>query len=185
MVSPVAKSKQNALQWEPGVTPFEKVVAAYQRELYATAVRILRDRPLAEDVLQDAFVKAYRAIDNLPSGSNLRAWLYRILVNTAYDQIDRLKSRTKAMDDLRDQERADPRVVEPPSDPKDVDIPAQVEAAIRELPQKFRDPLLLRHIQGLSYAEVGEALSIPEPSARTLVFRGKKLLVPKLKHLLE
>lgn len=184
MGSQVAKPKQ-ALQWEPGVTPFEEVVAAYQRELYATAVRILRDRPLAEDVLQDAFVKAYRAIEKLPAGSNLRAWLYRILVNTAYDQIDRLKSRTKAMDDLRDQERADPRVAEPPADPQESNVLSEVEGAIRELPSKFREPLLLRHIQGLSYAEVGEALDMPEPTARTMVFRGKKLLIPKLKHLLD
>jgi RNA polymerase sigma-70 factor (ECF subfamily) len=189
MGSQVAKPRGGSLKWEPGATAFDDVVTAYQRELFATALRILGERTLAEDALQDTFLKAYRALDGLDPGSNIRAWLYRILMNTAYDQLDRQKTRAKAMDSLREKEQSDPKAQKaPPEEYKEhseADIRRQVEDAIRELPAKFRQPLMLRHIQGLSYSEVGESLDIPEATARTLVFRGKRMLLPKLKHLLE
>jgi len=189
MGSQVAKPKGRSLKWEPGTMAFDDVVTEYQRELYATALRILGERTLAEDALQDTFLKAYRALEGLAPGSNIRAWLYRILMNTAYDQVDRQKSRAKAMDSLREKEESEPRAQKtPPEEYKEhseAEVRKQVEDAIKELPKKFRKPLMLRHIQGLSYSEVGEALDIPEATARTLVFRGKRMLLPKLKHLLE
>jgi len=186
MASQLAGKRTKSIRWDPASTRFDDVVTTFQRELFATALRILGERTLAEDALQDTFLKAYRALDGLAPGSNIRAWLYRILVNTAYDQVDRQKTRAKVIDDLREQER--PASPPDPSVPEGLDrenVLEQVEAAIRSLPGKYRDPLILRHIQGLSYAEMGEALDMPEATARTLVFRGKRMLLPKLKHLME
>jgi RNA polymerase sigma-70 factor (ECF subfamily) len=167
--------------WDPE-TPFETVVAAHQRELLAHALRILGERTLAEDVLQETFLKAYRALDGLPRGSNIRAWLYRILVNTSYDKLDRQKTRQKAMESLR--ETAEQRT-ENEQTGLDEDVRRQVEDAILSLPEKYRGALQLRSIQGLPYSGVAEALAIPETTARSLVHRGKGLLLPKLTHLLK
>jgi len=168
--------------WDPA-TPFETVVAAHQRELLAHALRILGERTLAEDVLQETFLKAYRALTGLPEGSNIRAWLYRILVNTSYDKLDRQKTRQKAMESLRETAERQTTEVEETGLPEDVR--RQVEDAIRSLPEKYRGALLLRSIQGLPYSGVAEALAIPETTARSLVHRGKGLLLPKLTHLLK
>ncbi len=149
------------------------------------AIRLLGERTRAEDALQDTFLKAYRAIERLKPGSNLRAWLYRILVNTAYDQLDRRKTRTRAFETMREQAERDElerRKGAPPG--ADRELQQHVEEAIGSLPEKYRDALRLRSLQGLPYSGVAEVLGIPETTARSLVHRGKRLLVPKLQHLM-
>ncbi len=164
--------------------PFEAVVSRFQNELYATANRILGERTQAEDALQDTFLKAYRAMDSLKPGSNIRAWLYRILINTAYDQLDKAKSRTKALENLKTAEQTKQETSEVDQAERSRDLRTQVEDAIRTLPEKYRDALLLRSIQGLPYSGVASALDVPETTARSLVHRGKRLLLPKVSHLL-
>lgn len=178
---PEDNADAGAPRWDPS-TPFETVVTTYQRELFAHALRLIGERTVAEDVLQESFLKAYRAIGGLPEGSNIRAWLYRILVNTSYDRMDRQKTRQKAMDTLRDTAE---RQTKEEETGLDEDVRQQVEDAIRSLPEKYREALLLRSVQGLAYGEVAQALEIPETTARSLVHRGKSLLLPKLNHLLE
>jgi len=165
--------------------PFEEVVENHQNELFATALRILGERTLAEDALQDTFLKAYKALPSLKPGSNLRAWLFRILVNTAYDQLDRQKTHTRAIDSLGAGLEADQRGYEDDADEERRDLRSRVEVAVRSLPAKYRDALLLRAIQGLPYSDMAEALDIPENTARSLVHRGKRLLIPKLAHLMQ
>ena len=183
------KSRVDANAAENGVFEdivFEDLVREHQSELFATALRILGERTLAEDVLQDTFMKAYRALSGLKPGSNPRAWLYRILVNTSYDQLDRQKTRAGAMNRLiASHEEALERGNEVLKEEDQKDIRAHVEEAIRSLPPKYRDPLLLRSIQSLPYSDVAAALNIPETTARSLVHRGKRMLVPKLTHLMK
>ena len=164
---------------------FEDMVREHQSELFATALRILGERTLAEDALQDTFMKAYRALSGLKPGSNPRAWLYRILVNTSYDQLDRKKTRTGAMNHLIASHEETQRGYDEQKEEDQEDIRAHVEEAIHSLPPKYRDPLLLRSIQSLPYSGVATALDIPETTARSLVHRGKRMLVPKLAHLMK
>jgi RNA polymerase sigma-70 factor, ECF subfamily len=159
---------------------FAEIVEQHQNELFAVSVRILGESGLAEDVLQDTFLKAYKALETLKPGSNTRAWLYRILVNTAYDLLDRQRTHARALTTLADETRTANRGYDENTTPDRKDLQDRVDEAVRALPEKYRDALLLRSIQGLSYAEVAEVLDIPETTARSLVHRGKRLLVPRL-----
>jgi len=189
MPSPIHKHgvRTDRLQqrFSAGDSRFEEIVRKHQDELFATALRILRERTLAEDALQDTFMKAYRALSGLKPGSNIRAWLYRILMNTTYDQLDRQKTRTAAMESLIASHKAAQRGFEEAGDETRRDVREQVEAAIRSLPRKYRNPLLLRSTQELPYSEIASALKIPEATARSLVHRGKRMLLPKLSRLIE
>ena len=185
MPSPKRRRPAGSRKTSLSSASFEEVVRDHQNELYATALRILGERTLAEDALQDTFMKAFRAMPALRPGSNIRAWLYRILVNTTYDLLDRQKTQARAMDSLLSGEQGVPRGYEESDSESQRELRARVEQAVRSLPAKYRDALLLRAIQGLPYTGVAEALGVPENTARSLVHRGKRLLVPKLSHLMK
>lgn len=167
---------------QPGseIPNFEEVVGRYQNELFGTAIRILGDRALAEDALQDTFMKAYKALASLEPGSNVRAWLYRILVNTTYDLLDRQKTHARAMDAITAAREDELRRNRAGAEERREHLRRTVERAIRSLPAKYRDALVLRAIQDLPYTEIAKVLDIPEATARSLVHRGKSLLLPKL-----
>jgi RNA polymerase sigma-70 factor (ECF subfamily) len=180
MPSPRKRRSTGSADRPPRAVRFEEVVREHQNELFAAALRILGERTLAEDVLQDTFLKAFNAMASLKPGSNVRAWLYRILVNTAYDQLDRHRTHARALEVVASGEPAVSRGYERDDADRRRELRGSVEAAVRSLPAKYRDALLLRTIQGLAYAEVAEALGIPENTARSLVHRGKRMLIPKL-----
>ncbi|MBN2489716.1 MAG: RNA polymerase sigma factor [Planctomycetes bacterium] len=180
MPSPRHRRSTGSANPPPRPVPFEEVVREYEKALFGAALRIVGDRDLAEDVLQSAFLKAYNALPSLKPGSNLRAWLYRILVNTAYDHLERRKTYARALEAAASRAPAASRGYDESEADRQRELSRSVEAAVRSLPARYRDALLLRSIQGLSYAEVAEALGIPETTARSLVHRGKQMLVPKL-----
>ena len=153
--------------------------------LYATALRLTRNRADAEDLVQDTFVKALRFSDRFAAGTNLKAWLYTILLNTW---------RNRRRDSARAPVEIDsPRVEEAATasdGPSAHETPEQMllratmredlQAALEALPDVFREAVWLRDVDEFTYAEIAEMLGIPIGTVMSRISRGRRLLFERL-----
>lgn len=162
---------------------FEKLAKRYQRDVFSAAVRLTGNYADAEDLAQEAFVKAYVAFDQFHLGTNFRAWLLRILTNTHINRYRRSKRSpdTVAWEDLVAQgERvldAEPERESAPEREILSYVPDEVVGpALHALPEEFREAVILSDIHELSYKEIADALNIPLGTVRSRIFRGRKLL---------
>jgi RNA polymerase sigma-70 factor (ECF subfamily) len=170
---------------------FEVDALACLDSLYRTALRLTHVPADAEDLVQETYLKAFRAADRFQAGTNLRAWLFTILHNTA---------RNRARDRARDTVRADSEAVERAEDSAgawsrggSTDTPETIllretltpdlQAAIEALPEAFRQAVWLRDVEEFSYAEIAEMLSIPVGTVMSRISRGRRLLFERLQHL--
>ena len=154
--------------------------------LYTAALRMTRNPADAEDLVQETFLKAYRAFASYEQGTNLKAWLYRILTNTFINSY-RSKKRRPEQTDVEDVEdlylyrrlggleaasagrSAEEEVFDHITDD-------QVKAALEALPENFRMPVLLADVEGFSYKEIAEILDIPIGTVMSRLHRGRKAL---------
>lgn len=153
---------------------FDTIVRTQHKALYAHAYRRLNDHESAEDAVQDTLLRAYRALPNLDGDLALRAWLHRILTNVCHDERDRRRRRQ----DVVDRVQAEPEeVVADPADEAIVfDSVRLMAAALEQLPDRYREALVLRYVDGLSFREVGEASGTTEENARARAHRGRLAL---------
>lgn len=164
---------------------FAAEALSYLESLYATALRLTRQRQDAEDLVQDTYVKAFRFADRFERGTNLKAWLYTILHNTW---------RNRRRDASRDTVEVDSERVEQasaqPDGPAVFDTPerilmratldADLQAALDALPETFREAVWLRDVEELSYAEIADTLGIPMGTVMSRISRGRRLLFERL-----
>jgi RNA polymerase sigma-70 factor (ECF subfamily) len=153
--------------------------------LYATALRLTRNPADAEDLVQDTFVKALRFSDRFQAGTNLKAWLYTILLNTW---------RNRRRDAARDTVDVDSAKVEAAAGATDgpaaMETPEQIllratvredlQAALDELPEVFREAVWLRDVEEFTYAEIAGMLGIPIGTVMSRISRGRRLLFERL-----
>jgi len=175
------------------VTPaFEADALASLDSLYRTALRLTRRPADAEDLVQDTYLKAFRAADQFKPGTNLRAWLFTILHNTA---------RNRARDLARERVDVDSEAVERSAGGDDgaglpsisIDTPETIllretltpdlQAALDALPEVFREAVWLRDVEEFSYAEIAAMLSIPVGTVMSRISRGRRMLFDRLHHL--
>lgn len=152
---------------------FRRIVVRHHRALYANALRRLGDPVLAEDAVQDAFLRAFRNLDRFDGDYHLDAWLHRILTNTCHD-IGRRRGR-----DSRLFARActEVEVEAPAADDSYEAMPReQVAEALDSLPETYREVLLLRFVDEMSYSDVAQKAGISEENARARVSRGRNML---------
>jgi RNA polymerase sigma-70 factor (ECF subfamily) len=147
---------------------FERLFERYHTPVLNYLHRMVGDRALAEDLTQDSFVKAYRALPNTRPDLAFKAWLYRIATNTAISHLRR-KKLIRWVPFMAGQDHATGESIE-----RSVGRKHDVERALEKLPQHYAAVLLLRHYQGLSLAETAEALEITENAAKLRLFRARK-----------
>jgi RNA polymerase sigma-70 factor (ECF subfamily) len=147
---------------------FERLFERYHAPILNYLHRMVGDRALAEDLTQDAFVKAYRALPTTRPDLAFKAWLYRIATNTAISHLRRRKL-VRWVPFLAGQDHATGESIE-----RSVGRKHDVEQALSQLPQHYAAVLLLRHYQGLSLAETAQALDITENAAKLRLFRARK-----------
>jgi len=168
---------------------FETEALALIDSLYRTALRLTRSPADAEDLVQDTYLKAFRAADSFEPGTNLRAWLFTILHNTA---------RNRARDRARDNVTIDSETVDQAADlltsggdadatpeallMRDTLMP-ELQAAIDALPEAFREAVWLRDVEEFSYAEIAAMLHIPAGTVMSRISRGRRMLFDRLQHL--
>lgn len=161
---------------------FEQIVRRYQRPMVNLIARITGDRDRAEDLAQDAFVKAFRSLAAFDTARRLSSWLFRIAHNTAVDAMRRPRRPTVSLDASPDSHGTVPPPVAPP-DPDPVEraaLGAALEDALARLRPEFRAAVVLRYDEGLPFDEIGQVMGIPEATARSHVHRARKALARHL-----
>ena len=170
---------------------FDLLVSKYQRKLGRLLSRFIRDPAEVEDVAQEAFIKAYRALPNFRGDSAFYTWLYRIGINTAKNYLVALGRRAPTStgfdneeaegfedaDQLRDSST-------PESELEGKEIAATVNRAMDALPKDLRTAITLREIEGLSYEEIASAMNCPVGTVRSRIFRARDAIAAELRPLL-
>ena len=172
-------------------TAFDLLVRKYQHRVLKLVGRFVSDAAEAEDVAQEAFLKAYRALASFRGDSAFYTWLYRIAINTAKNALVSNRRRPVDFDlDLQDPEQYDRHARLKEGDtPEGVllteEIRNVVERAMEQLPEDLRTAIILRELEGLSYEEIAEAMDCPVGTVRSRIFRAREAIDRKLKPLLD
>ena len=162
---------------------FEREALACLDSLYGTALRLTRNPADAEDLVQDTYVKAFRASGQFQPGTNLRAWLFTILHNTFLNQRRRAVREPVAVE-ADEIERAAAALPSEPETPERLllrsTLDADLQAALDSLPEAFRQAVWLRDVEEFAYAEIASMLDVPIGTVMSRISRGRKLLYEKL-----
>lgn len=166
---------------------FEREALPLLREMYAAALRLTRKPADAEDLVQEAYLRAYRGFGGFEAGTNLRAWLHRILTNTF---INSYRKRQREPQTVSEEEVPDWYLydklagggAEPSAEAQVLEsLPDQdVQDALASLPDRFRMAVLLADVQGFSYKEIAEILDIPMGTVMSRLHRGRRALEKRL-----
>ena len=169
--------------------PFETEALSFLDALYRTALRMTRSEADAEDLVQETYIRAFRFREQFTPGTNLKAWLFRILTNTFINSYRRRQTQPefteldgvdefslyKRMSDLKTSSGAG----NPETEFLDGLVDSEVKDALGELPEKFRQVVLL-DVEGFSYKEIAEMLDIPIGTVMSRLHRGRKFLQKRL-----
>jgi RNA polymerase sigma-70 factor (ECF subfamily) len=163
---------------------FSAEALQFLEPLFATAMRLTRNRADAEDLVQDTFVKAFRHSEQFARGTNLRAWLYTILHNTWRNRRRDASRDTVEVDSEQVELAAASPVGEPVETPERIlmrsTLDADLQAALDELPDAFRQAVWLRDVEEFTYAEIAEMLNVPIGTVMSRISRGRRMLFEKL-----
>ncbi len=165
---------------------FQADAMQYAPQLYSAALRMTRNSADAEDLVQETFLKAYRSYHTFEDGSNLRAWLYRILTNTFINKY-RARQRRPDETDLADVEdlylyrrlpAMESALASRSAEEQLLELftEDEVKAALEGLPESFRLPVLLADVEGFAYKEIAEMLDIPIGTVMSRLHRGRKAM---------
>ena len=179
MAQPAATHEDPALRER-----FERDVLPLLPSLYGAAMRMTRNRSDAEDLVQETYLRAYRGFAGFQEGTNLKAWLYRILTNSYINTYRKKQREPQIVDGPEDvdewylYDRLGGRSVEDSAETTVLDtIPDQaVKDAVESLPERFRLPVLLADVEGFSYKEIAEIMDTPIGTVMSRLHRGRKAL---------
>jgi RNA polymerase sigma-70 factor (ECF subfamily) len=170
---------------------FELLVLKYQRKLGRLLSRFVRDPAEVEDVTQEAFIKAYRALPGFRGDSAFYTWLYRIGINTAKNYLVALGRRAPTSTGFDNEEAEGFEDAEqlrdsstPESELEGKEIAATVNRAMDALPKDLRTAITLREIEGLSYEEIASVMNCPVGTVRSRIFRARDAIAAELRPLL-
>jgi len=171
---------------------FELLVVKYQRKLGRLLSRFIRDPAEVEDVAQEAFIKAYRALPSFRGDSAFYTWLYRIGINTAKNYLVAMGRRAPTTTEFDSEEAEN---FEDGDQLRDLNTPeaelmtrqiaATVNQAMEELPEELRTAITLREIEGMSYEDIANVMNCPIGTVRSRIFRARETIADRLRPLLE
>jgi RNA polymerase sigma-70 factor, ECF subfamily len=171
---------------------YNLLVSKYQRRVARLLTRMVKNQEDIDDVVQDTFIKAYRAIGNFRGESAFYTWIYRIAINTAKNHLVTQNRRPMTLHDSNDD---DSETFEDNSALSNIDTPEslmqtkQIGEAVNEamaaLPDDLREAIIMREIDGLSYEEIASAMDCPIGTVRSRIFRAREAISQKIKPLLD
>ena len=173
---------------------FELLVIKYQRRIQRLIGRMVRDVDLVEDIAQETFIRAYRALAQFRGDAQFYTWLYRIAVNTAKKSLMDLKRNpTVSENSFKSDDDDETSPVEnelttsetPDAVLASKEIAQIINSALEALPEELRQAITLREIEGLSYEEISEAMNCPIGTVRSRIFRAREAISLKVKPLRE
>ena len=166
---------------------FEREALPLMRDLFAAALRLTRNRSDAEDLLQETYLRAYRGFAGFRPGTNLRAWLYRILTNTYINSYRKRQREPQVVPDesveewyLYDRLAREGAGASAEAEVLDALPDEDVQAALESLPEQFRMAVLLADVEGFSYKEIADILGIPMGTVMSRLHRGRRALERRL-----
>ena len=170
---------------------FELLMLKYQRKILRLLSRFVRDPGEVEDVCQEAFIKAYRALPQFRGESAFYTWLYRIAINTAKNHLVASGRRPSSPSEY---ENEDGETFDETDNLSDINTPESmmasreiaetVNAAIEALPEELRTAIVLREIEGMSYEDIAQSMACPIGTVRSRIFRAREAIATKLRPLL-
>lgn len=173
---------------------FELLVLKYQRRIQRLIGRMVRDVDLVEDIAQETFIRAYRALGQFRGEAQFYTWLYRIAVNTARKNLLQLKRDPTVSENSfkvgDDEETSVPAhelntMETPEAVLASKEVAAMVNAAMEALPEELRQAITLREIEGLSYEDIAEMMNCPIGTVRSRIFRAREAISQKIRPLLD
>ena len=171
---------------------FEMLVVKYNRRLGRLLSRFIKDEHEVNDVVQESFIKAYRALPNFRGDSAFYTWLYRISINTAKNFLANNNKRPIMSSDITNGDGEVKDVVEqvadnltPEAELMNKQILQTVESAVAKLPEDLRRAITLREMDGLSYEEIAEVMQCPIGTVRSRIFRAREVIAADLRPLLD
>jgi RNA polymerase sigma-70 factor, ECF subfamily len=177
------------------VRAFEMLVVKYQRRIERLIGRMVRDVDIVQDIAQETFIRAYRALPQFRGDSAFYTWLYRIAVNTAKKALMDMKrdplvseSSLRGDEDGEEPLRAESELSDgetPEGILASKEIAAAVNSAVEALSDELRQAITLREIEGLSYEEIAEAMNCPIGTVRSRIFRAREAIALKLRPLVD
>jgi RNA polymerase sigma-70 factor (ECF subfamily) len=173
-------------------TAFDLLVRKYQHKVVKLVLRYVRNPAEAEDIAQEAFIKAYRALPQFRGDSAFYTWMYRIAINTAKNSLASRDRSPIAYDlDLTDPEESHSvqTKLQDPDTPEGMalteEIRGIVNSAIEGLPEELKTAIVLRELDGLSYEEIAAAMECPEGTVRSRIFRAREAIDKRLREVFE
>ncbi|OFV47219.1 RNA polymerase sigma-H factor [Oligella urethralis] len=170
---------------------FELLVSKYQRRILRLLGRILYNQSDVEDVAQETFLKAYRALPKFRNESAFYTWLYRIAVNTARNHLSSKQNQLFVSDQLESQDGETFSLLDnltdgetPETHMHNREILEALQAALDDLPEQLRQAIVLRELEGLSYEEIAGVMDCPVGTVRSRIFRAREAISERLKSLL-
>lgn len=164
------------------VSAFEGIVGRWQGPLINLAYRFCRDRGRAEEMAQEAFLRAYRRLGQWRKDAAFSTWLFALATNLYRSELRRIPARTVSIDDIA--EPADPRASDRGLEDKDYDRDLAVRRALWVLPSKYREALILFYFHDMDVTTAARSLGLPEGTVKARLFRGREILRGKLPRLL-
>ncbi|MFZ9993837.1 MAG: RNA polymerase sigma factor RpoE [Steroidobacteraceae bacterium] len=180
---------QLAQRGDPGA--FDALVRRYQHKVVKLVLRYVRDPAEAEDIAQEAFIKAYRALPRFRGDSAFYTWLYRIAINTAKNVLAARGRSPVSYDIDKDSDEASSMesymkdTATPEALAMTDEIRSTVNQAIDQLPEDLRTAIVLRELEGLSYDEIAQAMSCPVGTVRSRIFRAREAIDARLREVFE
>jgi RNA polymerase sigma-70 factor (ECF subfamily) len=170
---------------------YDLLVIKYQHRIIQLVNRYIKDPSDAQDVAQEAFIKAYRALGNFRGESAFYTWLYRIAINTAKNYLmSRSRRSADAQVDVQDAEQIEKApqlqgMETPERQLLNEEIVETIKTAIAKLPEEMRIAIMLREFEGMSYEEIAQAMDCPVGTVRSRIFRAREAIDSKLTPLLD
>ena len=162
---------------------YREVLARYERPLFSLIYRMVRDRSLAEDLAQEAFVKAFQALDRYDPSYKFSSWIFKIANNLTIDHLRKRRISTVSIDGsphaTSSEQQAQTRLVVESGDESPLEyvenkeLGGQIESAIGELRPEYRTAVLLRHVEGYAYDEIAQIMEIPLGTVKTYLHRAR------------
>ena len=171
---------------------FDLLVLKYQRKIMRLVSRMVRDQDEIEDVTQEAFIKAYRALPQFRGDSAFYTWLYRIAINTARNWLASNRRRPSSPTEFQNEDGETFNETDnltdnnnPESELASREIAETVNATIESLPEDLRTAIVLREIEGMSYEDIAQTMNCPIGTVRSRIFRAREAIAVKLRPLLD
>jgi RNA polymerase sigma-W factor len=167
---------------------YAEIVERYRPQIFTLIIRMVKTREEAEDLTQETFIKAFHSLPSFNAEYAFSTWLYKIAVNNCIDYFRKKRLKTTSIDTpimAKDgelpREFPDEGSQGPDSGLLDQERKSQIQSAIDNLPEKYRDAILLRHVQDKSYEEIADELHVPIGTVKVRIFRAREMLKKKLR----